>query len=184
MQSLARVSGIIFGILMLALSVIIAIETLIRKLFSISLGGVDELSGYAVAVAAPLAFTVALVERSHIRINLFLMRMPLKLQAALNGLAAITLAVLAAYLFIFTIQTVQDTRAYNSIAQTPWATPLIYPQTLWLAAMAVFAVAAGVFAILSLRLFLRSDWAELNREFRPATVADELESELGDLRRR
>ena len=81
MQFIARTSGRLFGILMLTLSVVIAIETVIRKLFSISLGGVDELSGYAIAIGAPLAFTVALVNRSHIRINIFLMRTSVKLQA-------------------------------------------------------------------------------------------------------
>ncbi len=184
MQLVARGSAIVFGVTMLTLSIVIAFETIVRKLFSYSLGGVDELSGYAIALSAPLAFTVALIQRSHIRINLLLMRMTLRMQAVLNALASVTLAVLAAYLLAFTVRTVRDTQLYGSIAQTPWATPLIYPQLLWLIAMAVFAGAAGAFAARSLRLLARGDWAELNIEFRPPTVTDELKSEIGDLRER
>jgi hypothetical protein len=64
-------------------------ETVVRKLFSFSLGGVDEMSGYAIAIGAPLAFAVALVEQSHIRINILHMQMPPRLQAALNLMAAL-----------------------------------------------------------------------------------------------
>ena len=56
---------------MLALSAAVTVETIVRKLFSVSLGGVDELSGYAIAIGAPLAFAVALIEhrRGDIRIS-------------------------------------------------------------------------------------------------------------------
>jgi len=183
-NSVSRKSGILFGVVMLVLSVTIAVETVVRKLFSISLGGVDELSGYAVALGAPLAFTVALVERSHIRINILHMKMPQRAQAMLNGLAAVTMGALAIYLFVFTVQTVLDTHAYKSIAQTPWATPLIYPQSIWLAATGVFAFAASFLALRSIYLLARGNWTDLNRSFQPSSVVDELESELDDLHRR
>ena len=53
MNHVTRISGIIFGTTMIALSVTIVAEILLRKFFSFSLGGVDELGGYAVAIVAP-----------------------------------------------------------------------------------------------------------------------------------
>lgn len=155
-----------------------------RKFFSYSLGGIDELGGYAIAIAAPLAFTVALVENSHIRINQITSLMPRTAQALLNGLSAISMALLAGYFFYFTVDTVMDTRIYQSIAQTPWATPLIYPQTVWLIAMASFPIAAIVFAVRAILLMSRGDWHMVNRLFGPVSAQQELQAELDDLRKR
>lgn len=184
MQFYSKLLAVVFGAMMLALSAIIAVETVIRKLFSISMGGVDELSGYAIAIGAPIAFAITLIEQSHIRINLLHMQMPLRLRAILNAVAAITLAVLAVYLMIFTVRTFQDTRMFQSIAQTPWATPLIYPQTVWLVAMGLFVVPAVWLALRALAALLRGDWRCLDVEFSPETVEDELKAELEDLQHR
>jgi TRAP-type C4-dicarboxylate transport system permease small subunit len=184
MGVVSKAAAVAFGVMMLVLSAMIAVETVVRKLFSVSLGGVDELSGYAIAVGGPLAFTVALIEQSHIRINILHMRMPPKAQAAMNALAALTLAALAAYLLVFTVRTVGETRLYQSIAQTPWATPLIWPQTLWLVSMAAFAAVAVWLGARAAWLGLRGDWRALNRDFGPDSVEDEVEAELSDLQRR
>lgn len=184
MQLYSRILAVVFGVLMLALSATVAVETVIRKLFSISLGGVDELSGYAIAIGAPLAFAITLVEQSHIRINLLHMRMPVRVRALLNAVAAVALAVLAVYLMVFTFRTFEETRLFQSIAQTPWATPLIYPQSIWLVAMVLFAAPAVWLAIRAARLLLGADWQRLDREFSPEAVEDELKAELDDLENR
>ncbi|PMR72444.1 TRAP transporter small permease subunit [Billgrantia endophytica] len=184
MNTYARFLGILFGAMMILLALLITLETIIRKVFSLSLGGVDELGGYAIAIAAPLAFCVAMVEQAHIRINLLHMRLPATVQAVLNALAALSLGLLAAFLLYFTVQTVQDTQAYRSIAQTPWATPLIYPQSVWLVAMSAFALAAFVLSAKALLLLARRDWKALNRRFGPSSAQDELEAELADLEKR
>jgi TRAP-type C4-dicarboxylate transport system permease small subunit len=183
-ERVGRLLGTLFGLLMLVLSVAVAVETVVRKLFSVSLGGVDELSGYAIAVGAPLAFAVTLINRAHIRINILHMRLPERVQSVLNALAAIALGVLALYLFIFAMRTVLDTYTYKSIAQTPWATPLIYPQVLWTVSMSVFAACALVFATRAVLLVSKGRWKVLNREFNPMSVEEELESELDYLKQR
>ncbi len=184
MTTYSRILGIIFGSVMLLLAILITLETLIRKFFSLSLGGVDELGGYAIAIAAPLAFCVAMVEQSHIRINLLHMRLPTATQAVLNALAALSMGLLAAFLLYFTVQTVLDTQMYRSIAQTPWATPLIYPQVIWLIAMSAFSVAAALLSVKALLLLVKRDWKTLNRQFGPSSATDELEAELADLEQR
>jgi len=184
METSAKVMGIIFGATMILLSVAVTIETLLRKLFAHSMAGIDELGGYAIAISAPLCFAVALIERSHIRINLLQMRLSRPVQAVLNALAALSMGVLGAYLLYFTVQTVIDTQAYQSIAQTPWATPLIYPQSVWLVAMAVFTVVALVLAWRALILLAHGNWPALNRQFGPSSAQEELEAELEDLEKR
>lgn len=184
MQRFAQGASLVFGVTMLLLSAAVTLETLLRKLFSVSLGGVDELSGYAIAIGAPLCFAVALIDRSHIRINVFYQRCGARLRAALDAAAAVSLAMLAIFLSIFTVRTVQETQAYQSIAQTPWATPLIYPQAVWLLAMLVFVVPALWLIWRLVALVSRGRWDQVSRALGPDTVEDELRAELEDLKRR
>lgn len=184
MKTTANVLGVIFGATMILLSLAITAETLLRKFFSHSMAGIDELGGYAIAICAPLVFAVALIEQSHIRINLLHARMSRPVQAVLNVVAAVSMGLLAAFLLTFTVQTVVDTQTYRSIAQTIWATPLIYPQAVWLVAMAVFAVIALILAARAVVLLARGDWRAVNRQFGPSSAEEELEAELEDLKKR
>ena len=184
MSVLSRLCAIVFGATMIALSFAIAAETILRKFFSHSLGGIDELGGYAVAVVAPLAFLVSAHEQAHIRINVLHAQLPLRARAVLNTVSAVSLALLAAFLLYFTFRNVEETLAYRSIAQTPWATPLIYPQSVWLVAMGAFTAGVLVIAVRALLHLLRGDWQVLDRRFGPGSPQDELEAELADLRTR
>jgi TRAP-type C4-dicarboxylate transport system permease small subunit len=184
MQVLGKLSAIAFGSIMILLSIIVTFETIIRKLFSISLGGVDELSGYAVSIGAFLAFAVASLEHSHIRINLLYVKLPRRTQAVLNAVAAFAIAILAVSFLVFAISTLRDTIAYKSIAQTPWATPLVYPQFVWVVTSTVFAVVATILVGRAGWLLLRGDTDTLTRKFGPERVEDELAAELQSLKQR
>lgn len=184
METYSRLCAVVFGLMMTALCVVIAVETVLRKLFNHSLAGVDELSGYAIAIGAPLCFTIAAIEQSHIRINLLHMQMPRRLKATLNLAAALTLAALALYLITFTFRTVRETQMFGSVAQTPWMTPLIWPQAMWLIAMGVFTLSTVILAVRAAMLALRRDTDGLLREFGPDSVEDELAAELSDLEER
>ncbi|WP_323764149.1 TRAP transporter small permease [Marinovum sp.] len=184
MKTYSRICAIVFGLMMTALCVVIAVETVLRKLLNHSLAGVDELSGYAIAIGAPLCFAVTAVERSHIRINLLHMRMPERMQAVLNLISAMSLSALALFLLVFTVRTVQETQMFGSVAQTPWMTPLIWPQLAWMIGMGIFTLSTVALAVRALMLAARRDGLALTREFAPETVEDELEAELSDLEAR
>ncbi len=184
MNHATRFLGIIFGTAMIALSITIFAEIFLRKFFSFSLGGVDELGGYAVAIVAPLAFLVTAADSAHIRINLLHARLPERLRGVLNMAATGSLALLAMFLLYFTVQTVRDTLAYKSIAQTPWATPLIYPQSLWLLSMSVFALGMLVISVRAAVLLVKRDWRTLDLRFGPESISDEVLAELEDLKKR
>ena len=93
-------------------------------MFNFSLQGADELGGYALAVGATIAFSLALMGRTHIRVDVFHDRLPPWLQTALNWLSVVCLAAFAGLLAWLAWFVIQDSRAYMSVSQTPWATPL------------------------------------------------------------
>jgi TRAP-type C4-dicarboxylate transport system permease small subunit len=131
----------IFGSIFLLLSAVVAVETVSRKVFNISLQGADELGGYALAVGSTIAFSLALMGRNHIRVDVFHDKFPRSLQAALNWLSIVSLAVLGAFIAWVAFKVIGDTMQYRSTAQTPWATPLM-AAGVWYAGLVTFALVA------------------------------------------
>ena len=60
----------LFGLVLIAFALFVSAETVSRKVFNFSFQGADELGGYALAIGGALSFTIALLERGHIRIDL------------------------------------------------------------------------------------------------------------------
>ncbi len=171
----------VFGGIFLALSVVVAVETISRKLFNISLQGADELGGYALAVGSTIAFSLALMGRNHIRVDVFHEKFSHGTQALLNWLSIMTLAILGAFIAWIAFKVIGDTLQYRSTAQTPWATPLIYPQGVWYAGLVTFALVAIGYAVRATVLLLTGRVDTLNHDFHPKSAKEELKEELEDL---
>ena len=176
--------GTLFGAVFVFLSFVVAIETAIRKLFNVSLQGADELGGYSLAFGATLAFSLALMGRTHIRVDVFHDRFPRWLRTALNWLSIVMLAAFAVLLAWLAWFVIQDSRAYQSVAQTPWATPLVYPQTGWLAGLIAFAAVSTVYAVRATWLLVNGRIDRLDSEFAPRSTRDEVAEEVEDLKAR
>lgn len=183
-DKLERWLGTVFGLIFVALSLVVAVETTLRKLFNVSLQGADELGGYALAVGATIAFSLALLGRAHIRVDVLHERLPKTAQVVLNWLSALSLAGFAALMAYLGWFAIQDSRSYQSVAQTPWATPLVYPQTAWLVGLILFgALAVGIALVATWQLMTgRSD--ALNAMLHPRSTREELKEELEDLQER
>src|SRR5574341_1168843 len=174
----------IFGAIFLALSVIVTVETLARKLFNYSLQGVDELAGYSLAIGSTIAFSLALAGRNHIRVDVFHELFPRALKAALNWISIVLLAALAVLFVLVSWRVLSESLEYRSTAQTPWATPLIWPQSLWYAGLVMFMLVAVGFAGRATWLLLKGRIEDLNEEFHPKSAKEELREELEDLAHR
>ena len=183
-DAVERWLGTLFGLIFVALSLVVTVETIVRKVFNMSLQGADELGGYALAVGATIAFGLALMGRSHIRVDVFHDHLPRWLRTALNWLSIVSLAAFAVLLAALAWFVVQDSRAYQSVSQTPWATPLAWPQSVWLVGLMLFALVAVGFAARATLLLLQGRRADLDHEFGPRTTKEEVAEELEDLRAR
>lgn len=183
-EQLERYLSILFGLIFLGLSLVVAIETVMRKLFNISLQGADELGGYALAIGATLGFSVALISRAHVRVDVFLVHFPKRLQTWLNWLSSVFMMGFAVLLAALAWSSLLDSHAYHSVSQTPWATPMVYPQALWALALAVFAMLSSIQAVRATHWLLRRDWARIDAMLAPKSTQDEVKEELEDLRMR
>lgn len=184
LKGTSNVLGIIFGYLCLGLSIFVGAETILRKMFGMSLQGADELGGYVLAVGSCLSFCVALVGRNHMRIDILHYRMSAKVQAVLNWLSAVTLAFFGITLAGTGYGILRDTADYHSTAPTPWATPLIYPQGAWYVGLLLFAVLSVFLAIRATKLLLTNRLDVLLEDFQPKATKEELQEEIEDAARR
>jgi TRAP-type C4-dicarboxylate transport system permease small subunit len=184
MKRVQRLLAWAFGAIFVALSVVVSVETLARKVFNYSIQGADELGGYALAAGSVIAFSLALIGRNHIRVDVFHERFPRRMQAWLNALSYVLLAVLAVLLAVVAFKVVTDTLAYRSTAPTPWQTPLIWPQSVWYAGLVVFALLTVGYAVRAVWLLVRGDIDRVNRDFHPKSAKEEVKEELDDFAQR
>src|SRR2546430_16058079 len=77
------------GALVLLAAVLIGIDVLMRKFLDRSIGGADELAGYALALGTAWSLGAALLDRAHIRIDSLYVLLPRWLRLSLDfvGLA-------------------------------------------------------------------------------------------------
>jgi len=171
----------VFGLIFLGLATVVTVETAARKLFNVSLQGADELGGYALAVGSTIAFSLALMGRNHIRVDVFHEKFPRRAQAWLNWVSIVSMAVFAIFIAYVAFKVLGDTLQYRSTAQTPWATPLIWPQSAWYAGLVIFALLATGYALRASALLFTGRIETLNHDFHPKSAKEELKEELDDL---
>lgn len=184
MKRFETIAAMLFGLAFLVQAFAVALETLLRKLFNYSLQGVDELGGYILACAAALACAVALISRAHIRIDLLHDRFPLALRLVLNALSLLAIMVCALALLRMAWTALDESLLFHATAQTPWATPLWLPQTIWLGALGIFALVAFCEVVRFIRLALARRTGDINRFYGPRGSKEELEEEIEDLQAR
>ncbi|WP_283643955.1 TRAP transporter small permease subunit [Marinovum algicola] len=184
MEHFAAFAARLFGVALVALSIFVSIETVARKLFNFSFEGADELGGYVLAVGSSLAFVVALVDRAHIRIDVLHARFPKRLQAVMDWLSIVSIAGLGLFILYVGRIVIVDTLAYGSTAPTPWATPLIWPQAAWYAALCLFALASIYMAVRATVHVINGRLDQVTAEFHPKGAIEKLQEEMEDLGRR
>ena len=183
-KAFTRIVSLIFGCMLLLMSIMISIEIIARKFFGFSLQGADEISGYIMAVISCLAAGVAVIGRTHVRIDILYGIMSRKLKAAINFISMLSVAVFAIILTYTAYPVVMDSIEYNSTAPTPLSTPLIYPMIPWLLALSIFTIVSICYSIKAIRFLARGDLDGLNEAFKPKAQKEELKEEVDEARKR
>jgi TRAP-type C4-dicarboxylate transport system permease small subunit len=154
---LAR-SGLWFGgALILLAAVLIGIDVFLRKVFVVSIGGADELAGYALAIGTAWALAATLLDRGHIRIDTLYMRLPGVARIALDFAGLILLVGFFALVFWHGIGVFEQSWVSRSRSQSALETPLIVPQAIWLVGLAMFVLVGAALFLAALARVLRGD---------------------------
>lgn len=177
LHRLSRVMVWIGGILILGSAFLVTVEVFLRKFFNISIGGADEISGYAFAVATSFGFAYALFERAHIRVDALLVVLPRPLRMVLNFLGLALLVGFAAVVGLQAWSLVADTLQYGSRSITPLRTPLAIPQIPWLIGWGFFILCGIALFATALLATLRGDAAAAEKMIGAKTLDEQIEDE-------
>jgi len=157
---------------------IVGFEVIIRKAFSLSIGGADELSGFALAIGTAWALGFALLERAHIRIDSVYMWMPLSVRAVMDVIGLIVFFIFFGLMTIRGWSTFFETVELNAHSVSPLGTPLAYPQFLWAVGLTFLMAVTLLLLVQVLGCLLRRNFVGIQEVAGSKTATEELEEEL------
>ena len=157
-----RMVALLVGLGLLGTAGLVMLDIVLRQLGR-SLGGTDEISGYAMAIASGWAMGYAFCELAHVRIDVLRTRLAPKGRA---GLDVIALALLSATLATIAYRcwpVLARSLENDSRANTPLETPLTWVQLPWMAGWIWFALTAWAVTACALVLILRGELSAAER---------------------
>jgi TRAP-type C4-dicarboxylate transport system permease small subunit len=172
------------GALVLLAAVLIGFDVLLRKFLETSIGGADELAGYALALGSAWALGAALLDRYHIRIDSLYTHFPRGLRMALD------LVGLGMFIGFFGLvgwrgwAVVEQSWISASRSHTALATPTVIPQFLWVLGLAMLVVQGCTVFVYGVLLIARGRAAEATKVISTRSVAEEVEDEIHFLKER
>jgi TRAP-type mannitol/chloroaromatic compound transport system permease small subunit len=178
----ARAAALGGGLLMLAAAVLVAVDVVLRKLANITLGGADELSGYALAIGSTWSFAFVLLNRGNVRIDALYQYLPAVLAAVCDLLATLALLGFVSLVAWHGSGVLAQSWQLSARSNSALAVPLVLPQALWWLGYAWFVLCAVALLARSGLAFAAADWDGVNRLIGARSIdeeaADELQSAL------
>ncbi len=173
LRTLNRGVAYLIGVMLLVCAAFVLADILLRQVGT-SFGGTDEISGYVMAIATAWGMSFALLELSHVRIDL--------LRQKANPLGRslfdiFSMIVMSAVVLIIAYQcwSVLERSIINgSNANTPLETPLVWVQGPWFAGWVWFGIVSTLTTISALALIVQGRFAESERAIGAFGEADML----------
>lgn len=169
------------GLILLA-AVLIGIDVIIRKFFAASIGGADELAGYALAIGTAWGLGAALIERAHIRIDSLYVLFSSRIRVILD------VAGLVLFVGFFALVTwhgrlvVEQSWTSGSRSQSAIETPVVLPQIIWISGMLLFFVVGVVLLVEALRRVFVGDVQGAVRLVGTRSAEEEVAEEIAALK--
>jgi TRAP-type C4-dicarboxylate transport system permease small subunit len=160
-RAVSRALVWIGGALTLASVLLITYDVIVRRVFGVSMGGADELSGYVFAIGTSWALAFTALARANVRVDVLYKHLPVRVGAVLDWLALVALGVFAAYLTTHAYGVAMTSWTQKAAANTPLATPLWAPQALWVLGFAWFCIVLALMLLQASVALVTGDLATL-----------------------
>ena len=174
---IAQVAVWIGGGAHLAAAIMVTIDVLLRKIFSITMSGSDEMSGYVFAAGTTWAYSYCVLHRSNIRIDAVYNLLPRRLCGALDIVGVVLLLIFNAVLTRHAWEAFATSYVRDSVSITTLATPLWIPQLFWVVGLIAFQLTLIFVAVYATLRYWQRDDAAVSRIVGVPTVAEEVEAE-------
>ena len=175
----AALRGVWFGGSLIFLAAItVSVDVIARKLFTVSLGGADELSGYAFAIGCAWAFAFTLLNRANVRVDALYQHLPAKLCAVLDVLALVALGAFVAFLTRYAYEVLATSIQLKALSNSALKMPLWIPQLLWFAGLLLFAVTLLLLLLRALFALLAGDVATVRTLLSARSIKEDAQDEI------
>jgi len=171
------------GLILLA-AALIGVDVLLRKFLNQSIGGADELAGYALAIGTAWGLGAALIDRAHIRIDSLYVLFPRKLRLLLDLAALVLFVAFFAMMTWHGLGVMSQSWTSGSRSQSALETPTVIPQTLWIVGLLGFVVVGVLLLLHAVSMIVRGDLQGAARAIGTRSAEEEVEDEIRDLKER
>lgn len=172
------------GALILLAAILIGIDVVMRKFFSASIGGADELAGYALALGTAWSLAAALVDRAHIRIDSLYVRLSRRLRFILDIAGLVLLVAFFGLVAWHGWNVVAQSWISESRSQSALQTPTVIPQFIWFVGLVMFVAVGIVLLLHALVLASRGEHAAVAKAISTRSAEEEVADEIRDLMER
>ncbi|NQY22898.1 MAG: C4-dicarboxylate ABC transporter permease [Arcobacter sp.] len=139
------------GILLFASVLLISADVVLRKFFSFSFGGADELSSYVLGILISWSLSYVLFEKMHIRIDIIHNKVSLRFKHLFDVIAMSFTFCFSTLLTYYSFDVLYTSILKNSTANTPLGTPLWIPQGIWWLGFLFFSLVVFVLLLKAIK---------------------------------
>ncbi|MBI3967380.1 MAG: TRAP transporter small permease [Chloroflexi bacterium] len=166
------------GYIYYAIAALVTFDVFARKYLGFSSQGTTELSGYMLAVGITWGLAHTLTAKGHIRVDVFVMKLPLKIRAYLHFISLALLTFMGVFFAWRSWDLVAESMLFNAKDVSILSIPLIYPQSIWAVGITAFAVMTVILCIQVVVLLALGRRAEVDRMLGPRSVEEETREAL------
>lgn len=136
---------------------------IIMRRFGTSLGGTEEIAGYAMALATSWGMAYTMLEMGHVRIDILRSRTTSLKRSLFDVFSMIVMTAVLVTIAIKAWPVLERSITNNSTANTPLETPLVWVQLPWFAGWVWFALMSTIVTLCALSLLFKRRHAETEK---------------------
>jgi TRAP-type C4-dicarboxylate transport system permease small subunit len=177
-RALAHASAVIGGSLLLLSALVIGVDVFLRYVFVVSVGGSDELSGYALGIAGAWGFSYTLLSRSHIRIDTVYAHCPRAVRILLDLVGLGCFMLFMGFVAWRGWGVLSQSITSNAHSISALDTPMAVPQAAWVAGLFYFLLVAALLMLQALAALWRGAPERVFQLIGSKGAMDEAQEEL------
>jgi TRAP-type C4-dicarboxylate transport system permease small subunit len=183
-EKLSKMAVWIGGASLLGAALMVSVDVICRKFFSITMSGSDEYSGYVFAASTTWAYSYCLLHRSNVRIDALYNLLPRKICALLDFIGLMLLLYFMAImtyhaLIVFWDATIcfRDAERKCAVAITTLGTPQWIPLFFWVFGLVMFIITLSFLLLYVTVALCQRNWVLVSKLAGIPSVVDTIEEE-------
>jgi TRAP-type C4-dicarboxylate transport system permease small subunit len=157
----------------LAITLLITFDILARRLLGFSTEATTDVTGYLMAIGMSWALAGTLLERGHVRIDVLVQKLPLRVRTWLHLASLLALMVATGFFVNGAVALARDSWELGATDLSTLRVPMALPQGLWAAGLALLLLATVALMARSLRLLAAGDAGSVDRLLMARNYEDE-----------